>query len=121
MVLLRKRAALVVAAAVLAACQNSSTPTGSTSSNLLYSPAVAVGTGSGPRALAVSDFNGDGKLDLVVAYADSREIVVSLGNAAVSFTSTRHTPLASAPTGLALADFNDDGRPDLAVTHETEG
>ena len=63
----------------------------------------------GTRSLALSDFDGDGKLDLAVGSGN----FLLLGNGDGTF----RTPIvlgASGP-GIAVGDFNRDGRPDLAV------
>jgi hypothetical protein len=78
-----------------------------------------------PNSIAVSDVNGDGKVDLVVARqcattacADGA-VAVLLGNgdgtfgAAIDFGSG-----GKDSTSLAVADVNGDGKPDLVVTNE---
>src|SRR4051794_40295186 len=45
-----------------------------------FNPAVTYGAGSGPRSVAVGDFNGDGKRDLVTANSGSNNVSVLLGN-----------------------------------------
>ena len=77
--------------------------------------------GSFPRAIAVGDFTGDGKLDLAVANAGSNSLTILLGNGNGTFT-----PVASSPnTGgvsdsIAVGDFNGDGKLDLAVLNAGE-
>ncbi len=79
-------------------------------------------TGSGPRSLAVADFDGDGDLDVAVAcYVSSRVYVHLNGGAGVvgngsSFTSTNYATGAGTRWVVA-ADFNRDGLPDLAVAN----
>jgi hypothetical protein len=73
-------------------------------------------TGQNVNNVAVGDFNGDGKLDLVISMPDAGEIQVLLGNGDGSFT-----PLApiSVPNGVfkvGTGDFNGDGKIDLVVT-----
>src|ERR1700694_4234394 len=47
-----------------------------------FQPAVLypVGAGSGPYAVAVADFNGDGKLDIVVTLPNKNAVGILLGN-----------------------------------------
>lgn len=101
--------------------------------DLAFWSAVALGYGNGaftqwddlsasfPEAVAVGDFNRDGKLDAVVAnggsvvYPDSG-ISVSLGNGDGTFTPGSTIPLGSVLLDVVAADFNADGMLDLAVT-----
>ena len=68
--------------------------------------------------LVTGDFNGDGRLDLAAANADSNDIVGAAGQR------RRHLPGPGArtrwgltPESLVAGDFNGDGRPDLAVAN----
>jgi len=81
-------------------------------------PGSPVPVGSGPRSLAVGDFNGDGKLDLAVANYNDNTVTVLLGDGMGGFTA-RGGPLrvGSNPSSAAVADFNGDGKPDLAVAN----
>ena len=73
--------------------------------------------GGYPEAVAVGDFNGDGKLDLVVAYLYSvpETLGVILGDGAGGFTPAAGSPFpAASGYAIAVADFNLDGKLDLA-------
>lgn len=79
--------------------------------------------GSFPGGLAVGDFNGDGRLDVVTASGGSTVypgsgLNVSLGNGDGTFTAANGSPI---PVGkdlfaIVAADFNGDAKLDLAVT-----
>jgi hypothetical protein len=77
-----------------------------------------------PRALAVSDFDCDGKLDLVVANAGfgglpvPGHVSVLLGNGDGTFEAAPTVAAGKAPRSVAVGDFNSDGLPDLAVANE---
>src|ERR1039457_4590669 len=49
-------------------------------------------TGIWPSAVAVGDFNGDGKLDLAIANTNSNNLTVLLGNGAGGFTAATGSP-----------------------------
>ena len=78
-------------------------------------------TPSFPGAAAVADFNGDGKLDMLVAEQNSNSpgdnaVVMFPGNANGTFG----TPLISneeARFGNPSGDFSGDGKPDLALAN----
>jgi len=77
-------------------------------------------TGNGPSSVAVGDFNGDGELDLAVAYIGSYPsysgaVSVLLGNGDGSFQGPRNFVAGDGPWSVAVGDFNGDGLQDLAV------
>src|SRR5437667_420699 len=78
--------------------------------------ASSVHAGSNPTSAAVGDFNGDGKLDLAVANAGSKNVSVLLGNGDGTFKAPVNFG-APGPQSVAVGDFNGDGKLDLAVTN----
>ncbi|GAB3314619.1 FG-GAP-like repeat-containing protein [Larkinella ripae] len=68
-----------------------------------------------PDAIAVGDFNGDGRDDLVVANISSNNVSVLLGNGSGGFGEATNIPVGIAPSSVAVGDFNGDGRADLAI------
>jgi hypothetical protein len=78
-----------------------------------FQPFQTISLGSTPPgAVAVGDFNGDGKLDIVTANFGTVSVLLGNGNG------TFQAPLSFSGTfgRLAVGDFNRDGFPDLAVT-----
>jgi FG-GAP-like repeat/Abnormal spindle-like microcephaly-assoc'd, ASPM-SPD-2-Hydin/Divergent InlB B-repeat domain len=71
--------------------------------------------GTGPTYLAVSDFNGDGHADVVVANAGNNTIGVLLGKGDGTFQAPVATTVACNPTWVAAGDFNGDGHEDVVV------
>ena len=81
------------------------------------------GAGSGPASLAVTDVNGDGRPDLVVADSNTSSVSVFLdttaaGATAASFAVHADFATGTTPDGITVADINGDGRPDI-ITADT--
>jgi serine/threonine protein kinase len=78
---------------------------------------VTYPVGKRPYAVAVGDFNKDGKLDLAVSNINNHTVSVLLGKGDGSFHPAVEYAAGREPHGLAVADFNGDGRPDLVVAN----
>ena len=75
----------------------------------------AFGTGGSPESVAVADFNGDGKSDLVTADQGSNKASVLLGNGNGTFQARQSFDVGAQPCSVAVADFNGDGKSDLVT------
>jgi hypothetical protein len=79
--------------------------------------------GASPASVIAADFNGDGKLDLIIADSgvsgstDRGSIVVLIGNGDGTFQTPARYTAGTSPVSVAVADFNGDGRLDLAVAN----
>lgn len=67
-------------------------------------------------SVALTDFNGDGKLDVATVnyYARSVSVFLNLGNGMLG-QATNYSSTAISPNSLVAGDFNHDGRMDLIV------
>jgi hypothetical protein len=74
-----------------------------------------------PTALAMADFDGDGRQDAAVTLADRGEVAVLLGNWDGTFTPRPAVPVGRAATAVAAGDLNRDGRPDLIAAASGDG
>ena len=76
-------------------------------------------TAAAPKAIAVADFNSDGKQDLAMANFTPNSISIRLGNGSGGFTAAADVPVGAGPVALAIGDFNADGNPDIATANRT--
>jgi len=84
-----------------------------------FAPAVDVATGLSPFTVAVGDFNGDGKPDLVCGTsAVSVFLNTTATNGTPSFAAEVDFPVGIGQHYVAVGDFNGDGKPDLAVSNQ---
>jgi hypothetical protein len=76
---------------------------------------VEITSGAQPGAIAVGDFNGDGKLDLAVSNGTMDSVWVLLGNGDGTFQAPVSFNTPTAAEWVVAGDFNGDGKLDLAV------
>src|SRR5271167_4886963 len=75
-------------------------------------------TGTGPAVVAVGDFNGDGRMDVVTGNSDTANTVsVLLGKGDGTFAPHVDYAVGAAPSGIAVGDFNGDGKLDIVVVY----
>ena len=89
--------------------------------NGTFQAAVRYKVGSGPVGLAVGDFNGDGKPDLVATAAASNTIWILLNTGKGTFRPAVSFAVGSYPESVVTGDFNGDGNLDLAVANWGSG
>ncbi|MGD0038316.1 MAG: FG-GAP-like repeat-containing protein, partial [Bacteroidota bacterium] len=93
----------------------------STSGNISFSSKTDFTTDNNPYGIKISDMDGDGKLDLVVADQSSSSVSVyknigSSGN--ISFAAKVDFGTGNNPMGIVLSDVDGDGKPDILVTNQ---
>jgi hypothetical protein len=79
-----------------------------------FSAGIAPPTGTDPNTVRLVDFDGNGKLDLVVAAGG---VTTYTGNGLGAFGSRADYVTGNVPIGLATGDLDKDGDLDIAVTH----
>lgn len=81
-----------------------------------FAPHVDYSVGAAPVAVAVGDFNGDGKLDIAVLLGSSNTMVgILIGNGDGTFKPVITTTAGEGGYGMAIGDFNGDGKLDIAI------
>src|SRR6266496_2273846 len=83
---------------------------------------TALPAGDYPIAVAVGDFNGDGRPDVATANQDpanqlSHTISILLGNGDGTFLAASNYPAGLYPSSIATGEFNGDTHLDLAVAN----
>ena len=69
-------------------------------------------------ALAIGDFNGDDKQDILAAHIGYNSVSIRLGNGNGGFTGNTEEPVSSHPYSIAVGDFDRDGKQDFIVSNE---
>ncbi len=82
-----------------------------------FASAVAYATGTGPRRVALADYNGDGILDAATGNRHSNDFSVLAGVGDGSFNAEERFDAGNQPWGIIATDLNRDGAPDLAITN----
>jgi hypothetical protein len=81
---------------------------------------VDLAAGTSLSALAIADFNGDNKPDLIVANAGSNDVSIFLGDGQGGFSSPCEWPVQISPALVLAGDLNRDGLQDFAVANNQD-
>ncbi len=83
---------------------------------LHFSKPIPYDSGGSCSSIAVADVNGDGHLDLVVAYWNEGSVGVLLGKGDGTFQPVvKYNSGGTGAPSVAVADVNGDGKPDIVV------
>lgn len=120
-------ACLIIAPLLLLVAASTYQAHASHSSGELFATTV-IPVGPDPRTVSIADVNHDGKLDMIVVNANSREengvgsISILLGDGKGNFRLSAGSPFPAGhlPHDIGIGDFNGDGKVDLVVpNHQT--
>jgi hypothetical protein len=78
-----------------------------------FRAAVDYHVGTGPESVALADFNGDGRADIVTG--GSADVSVLLSGAGGGFARAVREPAGDTPMTVAIGDLNGDGHNDIAA------
>lgn len=83
-----------------------------------FQPAQSFASGDAPNQVAIADFNGDLRLDMVSANTESFDLSLLLGNGDGTFQPQERLSLSGAPAGVVSDDLNRDGFIDLVTANQ---
>ena len=86
-----------------------------------FQVARSFGAGANPISVAKGDFNGDARLDLVVANENSNDVSILLGRRRGAFEGIGNFSVGIRPRSVVVGDFNEDAAEDLAVVNSGSG
>src|SRR5262245_50952434 len=75
--------------------------------------------GTAPRGVAIADFNGDSKPDIVCANGGSQSFSLLLNGGFGAMQASIQFSVKNVPRGIVAADLNGDGDVDVATSHFT--
>jgi gliding motility-associated-like protein len=105
---------------LIAQSDNSFTPTLTSAlavNACTFGPKQDLAVGSFPTSVKITDFNNDGKPDLVTSNANANSVSVLLAGS-VAFNGAVDYATGTLPSIVAVADLNGDGAPDLVTSND---
>ncbi len=81
-----------------------------------FQPATNFSAGKMPESIAIADFNGDSKLDIVAVSEGANVLNLLYGNGDGTFQAPATVALDVDPYYVVAGDFNNDHKPDLALS-----
>ena len=92
----------------------------SISGTISFAPKIDFNTSNSPRGISISDLNGDGKLDLVVANSATNTVSILKNTSVIgtlSFATKVDYTTGNSPQSVSTNDLNGDGKLDIAITN----
>jgi hypothetical protein len=89
-----------------------------------FTSKINFSTGDRPFKIAIADFDGDGKKDIVVSNSNGNSISVFRNtsmNDSISFLPKIDFAAGSSPGAISIGDFDQDGKPDIVVANTGSG
>jgi len=81
-----------------------------------FGAAVSVQAGGAVAQVSTTDFNNDGKRDLVVVHYDDHSVSCLMGKGDGTFNTAKTYSVEISPGSVGVGDFNRDGKKDFAVS-----
>ena len=79
--------------------------------------AFGVGDGDWPHAVAIADFNGDGKADIATANNTTGDVSILAGDGSGSFPVATNFSVGANPVAMGVADVTGDGKLDIVTAN----
>jgi hypothetical protein len=79
--------------------------------------AFGVGDGDWPHAIAIADFNSDGKADIATANNTTGDVSILLGDGTGSFPAATNFTVGANPVAMGVADVTGDGKLDIVTAN----
>jgi hypothetical protein len=83
-----------------------------------FAAGVDYAVASGPRQMAIADFDGDGRPDIAVTDGDDGDLSLILGGSGKMLVTTY--TVGADPWGITASDLNGDGEPDIIFGHQSD-
>ena len=81
-----------------------------------FDPAIGARTGGPNPAVAIADFDNDGRLDALSSNLNRASVSVLTGRVDETLAPHLESPVGDMPTGVAVGDFDEDGIADVVVS-----
>lgn len=94
----------------------------STAGSISFAPSKIFATGNGASRIAVSDLDGDRKVDMVLTNSAEASVTFFRNTSlidSISFVTNGNYGTGLSPTGVKIGDLNNDGKPDIVIANNS--